>query len=335
MIGREAATAAAGRIRPAAAAQLLGRCRALSRGGDYARAAATAREAVNALERARGPAATVMMAVLLNELGMYCKYLGRFDEAQRAYERSLGLLEQLPGRDADVASGLHNLAGLAHIRGHLDLAVRLARRGIAVRTAGAPLDRLRLAADEAALAAILVDRGELPQAERLLGDCLATFLQAHGPVHHDVAVTLHNLGSLRHRMGAHAAAARTLRRSLTVKRACLGRRHPDLAVTLYNLARCAAVLGRVQPAVRHLREAVAVLRPVVAESQPTLVACRAELRRLTGVNGRARSPRPAPRVRAARPAAPVRSPRRRWHRPADARTRTCRWRRARRRRRSP
>lgn len=260
--------------------QLVGQVRAWREAGDYRRAEQLARVGIATVERSLGPDAAEL-AVLLNELGVLGKYLGNFVEAERLYRRALAIhARNGVTASAGVAAILHNLAGVAHARGDVWVAESVGRRGVAMREALADADRAALVADRAALAATLIDAGKLGEARALLDVVLRDHEQRYGQVHHEIGVTLHNLGALQYRGGDIAVADSTLRRAVAVKREALGPRHPDLAITLHNLACCAQRLGNVVEAVAYTRQAIAILEPVVAETQPTLLACRAKLEQL-------------------------------------------------------
>jgi len=240
--------------------------------GDYPASARVLREAVAAAEAALGPAAAEL-GVLLNELGIVGKYAGDFPTAEAAYRRALDIEERRGARGgANAASLLHNLAGLAHARGDAETALRLAHQGIEIRAALACPDPQGLAADRAALAAILVDLRRFGEARSVLDETLRG-----GVPRYDTAVALHNLGSARFREGHPGRAAVLLRRALVLKRAELGADHPDLAVTLHNLGRCLEALGWRRMARRQWLRAVAVLDGAVAVDHPTLIACRRHL----------------------------------------------------------
>ena len=240
--------------------------------GDYSAAAETLREAIAAAEATLGPDA-VELGVLLNELGIVGKYAGDFTAAEAAYRRALAIEDRREARAGANAAGLlHNLAGLAHSRGDAEAALRLAQQGIEIRAGLACPDPEGLAADRAALAAILVDLRRFGEARIALDETLRG-----GVPRYDTAVALHNLGSARFREGHPGRAAVLLRRALVLKRAELGADHPDLAVTLHNLGRCLESLGWRRLARRQWQRAVAVLDGAVATDHPTLIACRRQL----------------------------------------------------------
>jgi tetratricopeptide (TPR) repeat protein len=263
--------------------------RTLRDAGDYAGAEDCLRRGIAETESALGTHA-VELAVPLNELGIVGKYQGNFGDAEQLYQRALAIHERHgTAAGTEAAAILHNLAGLAHARADPHTAEPLARRGIALRET--PADRtvedtnadaetLALAADRSALAAILIDLGQLAEARTMLTEVLHTYRTTLGPDHYEVGVTLHNLGSLEYREGRPAAAARTLRRAHAVKQAALGTRHPDLAVTLHSLACCLQELGATAAAERCLQDAVDILAGAVTETEPTLAACRQQLDQL-------------------------------------------------------
>jgi tetratricopeptide (TPR) repeat protein len=219
-------------------------------------------------------------AVRLNELGVIGKRRGAFREAEAMYARALAIYE-LHGQvaSANGAALMHNLAGLAHARGDAAGAELLARRGILIRAGLAQPDPRALAEDRAALAAILIDLGRLGEAAGLLRQVLRAYRAAYGPVHYEIAATLHNIGSLQFRAGRPLPAAGTLKRSLDMKASVLGDSHPDLAITLHNLACCALQLGDPRQASRDLHRAVAILQPSADPGHPTLVSCRDKIQR--------------------------------------------------------
>jgi tetratricopeptide (TPR) repeat protein len=253
--------------------------RAARDAGNYRLADELVRSAIDTLEREcdeRGPE----MAVLLNELGMIGKYFGNFDEAEDAYRRALAIHSGSGDMfSANVASLLHNLAGLAHARGDAADAEPLARLGILIRSALPTPGPLAVAQDRAALAAILIDLDRLTEANEILSQTLRTYEEVYGPVHYEVAVALHNLGSLLFRQGRWAEAADTLRRALAMKTYVLGTGNPDLAITMHNLACCELELepGETDSVRELLQRAVEILEASVAPSHPTLASCRAKL----------------------------------------------------------
>jgi tetratricopeptide (TPR) repeat protein len=218
------------------------------------------------------------LAAVLNELGMVGKYSGDFADAERAYRRALAIYEECGlGTSTQAASVLHNLGGLAHARRDFVEAESFARQGIAIREAAEGAAGRQLTEDRAALAAILVDLDKHDEARSILIDVVASLQRRSPPEPFEVAVALHNLGSLQFRLGEVGEAERTLRRALVLKEEALGPNHPDLAITLHNLACCLDELGRTEPAGQLFRRAIRILEPAVVPDHPTLVRLRAKI----------------------------------------------------------
>src|SRR5438552_1810974 len=76
--------------------------------GEYALAAPAYRVAL-ALAEESGAARPLELSSLLNNLGVVCKYLCAFEEAETAYRRSLSLAESvLDPNDPQIATLNHN-----------------------------------------------------------------------------------------------------------------------------------------------------------------------------------------------------------------------------------
>lgn len=213
----------------------------------------------------------------LNALGIAGKQRGDFDAAAAAYRQALTIIDRMtgdPGADDVRATLLHNRAGLAHAAGDPAAAEPLARAGLALRLATSG-DPLAVATDRAALAAILVDLGRFAEARELLAAVIGEFERRQET--YELAVALHNLGSLEHKVGQQAAALGHLQRSLDLKHRQLGHDHVDLAITWHNLGCVQAASGRAVEAAASFEQALRLLAPAVAPDHPTLLACRRRL----------------------------------------------------------
>jgi len=182
-----------------------------------------------ALRTARTP---LQRAEAHNQLGVLCKFTGRFAEADKHYAAALPIYRKRFGaRSREMAALLHNLGGLDHARGEFARGERYARGSVAIaRRLLKPSDPERLA-HEVAHAALLDgldrQRESIPIYER----AVRGFTRALGATHYEVASTLHNLASAQHALERRAAAERHYRRAEQ-----LLADHPvDQALTRYNL----------------------------------------------------------------------------------------------------
>jgi tetratricopeptide (TPR) repeat protein len=153
----------------------------------------------------------------------------------RALRMICGLNEPFDQKEF-VATLYHNLGGIEHARRRFALGLRYARRGIEIRKTVRPRDTLALAADEAALAAILSELGRASEAVVLSLRVLHQFRRSLGPKHCDVGFVLANLGCLYWRTGRPHSAERLLRHAVSILEEALGRTHPRTAIAVHNLA---------------------------------------------------------------------------------------------------
>ena len=159
--------------------------------GDWGRAAAAHSRALQLSESTFGE--TLETAAIAQNLAMVFKYTGRFDEARALYIRALATAEA--GNDQRIVAVIcHNLGGLAHARGDHAEGIPWARRSVEVRERLD--DPLGLAADQGALAGLLIDAGELDEAAELLHDARAVFVAELGEDDHEIAVVDGNLATI-------------------------------------------------------------------------------------------------------------------------------------------
>jgi tetratricopeptide (TPR) repeat protein len=233
--------------------------------GEWARAVELHQEALLVAGEVFGE--TLATAVIAQNLAVTFKYTGRFTEAEALYRRALAIAEEASEHQL-VATICHNLGGLAHARGDHTSGVPWARRSVTVREQGD--DPLALAADQSALAGLLIEAGELDEAGHLLDTARATFVERLGHDHLEVAVIDGNLATVALRRDDLSAAERHAWAALLIKERRLGVEHPDLAVTLTTLGTIRRRRGDVSGAVDLHRRALDVLQAAVECDHPLL-----------------------------------------------------------------
>ena len=224
----------------------LKRALVFSARGHYRDAEACLREALKAARNSAHVLATERCE-LWNELGMVCKYLGKFDSAERYYRLALRRADDLetgPRREQLLADLYHNLGGIEHSRRHFRRAERYARKGLQIRLRCVAAGDLTVASDRAALAAILDGLQRYGESKKLYNQALRTYCREYGPSHFEIAVILNNLGVLYAAIGRPKRAYLYYRSALEMKRREVGGSHPDVAVTMNNLATLQAAQGR-------------------------------------------------------------------------------------------
>lgn len=240
---------------------LHSRASRLAESGNYSAAAQAFRRALRLTAGVPAPD-PLLLAALLNDFGVVCKYTGRFAQARRMYLRALKIilsLNEAPHHKESLAALYHNLAGIEHARRRFALALRYARRGIAIRKTIRPRDIPALAADEAALAAILIDSGRASQPATILLRALRRFRRSLGSQHYEVGAVLANLAVVYWKKGRPHAAERTIRRAASILESALGRNHPRTVSALNNLAFICARRGKRAEATALYRRVLRIL----------------------------------------------------------------------------
>jgi tetratricopeptide (TPR) repeat protein len=234
--------------------------------GKYAAAEERLLEAAELLRRAG--ASSRERAVVCNELGMVCKYLGRFRSAKRYYQQALCSMRYLTSADPFIADLYHNLGGLEHSRRRFRQAEEYARKGLRLRMQLSVDNSPAVASDLKALGAILDGLGKHDESEKLYHRAWSIYRKQFGSVHAEIAVVLNNLGAMHQSAGRHGRAAYFYRFALSMKRRVLNRSHPGLVPTMNNLATLLLRAGRVVDARHWLRRALRLAGISLGRSHP-------------------------------------------------------------------
>ncbi|MBI4890583.1 MAG: tetratricopeptide repeat protein [Acidobacteria bacterium] len=253
--------------------------------GRFAEARAEIQGSVSVAERYMGPADELTGAAYCG-LGMFYKYSGEFDEAERAYKRSMEILVPICGEESEILATLyHNLGGLEHSRQNYEAGVPWARKAYEVRKKLAGAECSETVADAVALAGLLDEMGPSAESERIYREALVTWERIFGPEHYEIASTLHNLAALRRDMGDRAEAIQLYRQAYEMKRRLLGAQSPDTGLT----ATCLAQLLGQEPGGR--KEALELAQAALSayernceEKHPERVACAELVQGLKGSN---------------------------------------------------
>ena len=208
----------------------------------------------------------------LNSLAVLFKYSGRFDDAAALYARALGAAEAAGAGDESIATLLHNIGGLEHARGNYAAGEPAARRSVELRERARGPDHPEVAADLAALAAIVDGQGRHDEAEGMYERALAIFERTYGSEHYEIAVNLNNLAGVRQAQGRMADAEALYRRAVSIKESLLGRDHPDVGLSLNNLALLLEG-DRAAEAEPLYRRALEILASRLDARHPKIVAC--------------------------------------------------------------
>ena len=212
-------------------------------------------QAVNAFESASALADASESAALEHKLGVVNHRLGRWDLAERHYERSLSLL--VGTVEPELRARVIADRGLnAYRRGDHDAAQSLAQE--ASRTAATAGDGASEAQAENLLGLLARSRNDLVEARRRLRRSL-DMARALG----DAAAETSALNNLSLAVGAAGDTAEALRRAqLALERsAAVGDRHREAALH-NNVADLLQASGSAEEAMTHLKQAVAIFAEV-------------------------------------------------------------------------
>lgn len=246
------------------------------------------RSALRALALAERLEPTDVLAAAMS-LGVACKHAGRFEEAERAYARARHLLGR--ARSIELATLLHNLGGLAHARGRFAEGVKHALRGLELREGLLGRHHPEVAADLAALAALLDGCDRAREARLAYRRAARIYRATFGDGHVEVGFVATNLAALEHRLGHRAEAQRLYVQGLATLTRALGRDHLYVAMATHNLGLLHVERGDRPQGLELLRRAVASATRSLGPTHPDRVALGESLRQVSEGDQDARASR--------------------------------------------
>jgi len=201
--------------------------------------------AVDSLERGK----------LLNNVAVLYRAQGRFESAEEAGRRAIGLLELAGNAEAVLPMAHYNLAEIYRHLHRLEEARReleAAREGIA----RAGLGERDLAMVLQSEAALWLEFGDIEKADQLQSQAVELIERSLGASHPMLAGGWSNLAMLRARQQRYIEAEQMARRAIAIYETALGDSHPHLATAVNNLAQILRYHGRLLEVEPLLRRAV-------------------------------------------------------------------------------
>ncbi|MDP2314722.1 MAG: tetratricopeptide repeat protein [Pseudomonadota bacterium] len=251
-------------VRPLRAETLANLGEQLMRAGHADEAEPLVRAALTEAARAYGPDA-LEVSRFHNQLGVFLRFGGRYDEAEAAYLRAAALRDA--NGEPQPSTHFHNLSGLASARGDFVRAEGFARAAVAISEIR-PLDGLSLGTDLCGLGDALAGQARFADAEAAYRRGLSLFAASGRADHPEVAYALHNLGDCLAALGQTVDAERAYRASIERKQAAFGADHPEIAATLSNLAALYAETNRMDAARVTSRRAVVMAQATLPPDAP-------------------------------------------------------------------
>src|SRR5262249_30315034 len=200
--------------------------------------------------------------------------------AREVLDKGAAKIESELKEEPDVRAELMDtMAAVYDNLGLYEQAARLARESLEFRRKVASRDPAALATTLNHLGNILMDKGDLPDAEVAYREALALRRPLHGNESPEVAESLNNLAGVQSELGRYEESEKLLLESLAVKRKLLGGDDSRVATTILNLGVVRYKQGDIAGSARYLREGLALHSKVLGPHHPHLAFSTHALRR--------------------------------------------------------
>ena len=250
---------------------------ALKEEGNFQDAVRLAQERVAQSEKELGPD-HFQTAIWLNQLGLLHTHLGDYDQAERAYRRSLDIKQKAKRPyNLAIAVSLLNLGDLYVIKGDYARAEPLLQRARELREKALGANHPDVAPCLASLGRLKMFAGDYRSAETLNQRALAMSEQSLGPDHWRVAACLDNLAEIRRFLGDLPEAEALSRRALAIREKAPRPNSTLLARNLNNLASIYVFMGQYGQAETLYKRALEVYEKSVGTQHPAAAQCLSNL----------------------------------------------------------
>jgi len=213
-----------------------------------------------------------------HKLGMYSKYHGSLDDAERLYAQTLEARRRVLGNeDPDTLESISDLAVLRRVQRRFDEAAELHREALRVRRDVLGKEHPDTLTSMAALAVVLTDKFELDEAEVLASEALEIRLQVLGEQHPRTIHSMYTLARIFKGQEKQAEAEELYERTLRVAREVYGDGHPLVATLMYGLGLLLRDKGDLESALPLLRAVVQMRSDRLGEHSWKTANARADL----------------------------------------------------------
>lgn len=223
--------------------------------------------------RSNGLPNEISESIVLTNLALVYKRLGKYDKAEQMYLDALALrktLDDQDNRDLLVSNSHHNLGALYRTMGQYATAATHLEQAMSMREHMMDDDNPELAMTRSMLASVYDNLDKQDQASVLIDKALATFTKIYGSQHPYVATTLTMKATIENSRGKYQEAIASLRQAADIYEAVYGKGHPFYGSTISSMGVMESQHGDIQHAREHLQEALRVYQQSLPADHPTI-----------------------------------------------------------------
>ena len=209
-------------------------------------------------------------ARLLIERGEIDRERTQFGSAEAAFNAALALDRARLAPPEDIARDLYRLGTLKFSAGDSEAALDLLEQASGWLTESGATNTTQHASIRHDMGVMLIQRGELDSAKKVLEEVRAARSTLLGESHPDLAVTTKELAGIARQQGANDEAERLYLKALQINESMLGTDHPETANTLNSLAVFYRGLGNDELALSYALRARDGATRAYGEQHPTV-----------------------------------------------------------------
>ncbi len=246
------------------------------------------REAIQILERTKGPE-SIEISTVLHNYSILNRRRGDLGAAEDLTRRALAIRRKTyPGGHPWLANSIQQLGTILAARGNYRQSEQLTREALEMRRKLFGPNSQPVVSSLAELASVLIDEGKPQESEDLYKTILELDRKRLGPNHPTVAIDLNNLASAVEAQQRFPEAENLYRDSYEIRLKVFGENSPQVGRVLNNLARTIAAEGRIPEAEKLYQQSIAIKMRVQGEHNFDTAETKVYLARLYAAHGKTR-----------------------------------------------
>ncbi|KAI1317055.1 kinesin light chain 3 [Xylariaceae sp. FL0255] len=225
-------------------------------------------------------------SLLFNIAASY-SLVGKYSEAERLYRETLGLREEVLGREhPSTLTSMNNLAEVLGSQGKYDEVEEMHRKILGLKEDALGREHPDTLTSMNNLANVLSSQGKYEEAEKMHRQTLKLMEEVLGREHPDTLTSINNLAEVLRSQGKYEEAEEMHRQTLGLMEEVLGREHPSTLTDMSNLALVLYSRGKYEEAEKMHRQALGLKEEVLGREHPDTLINMDNLANVLGSQGK-------------------------------------------------
>jgi tetratricopeptide (TPR) repeat protein len=203
----------------------------------------------------------------LLSFGTVLTHMGKYDEAQKYFQR---LLNELPPQHQGIADCYHNLGHIAVEKGDYELSLQLYYKSLGIKLRTLKSDHPDIRESYNSIGVVQRKKGDYQQALESFNKALIIFQRSFDKDYQNLAKCFNNIGNVNQMQHKYLDALQYYQKALDIQNKHLPDDHPDLGSSHGNIGGVYQGLGHHDRALEHYQISLTILDKSLPSQHPSI-----------------------------------------------------------------